>query len=108
MRREGGQVGNPSSQPGKERRGKEGRGGDEKDGRRRCMDQEEKEGATTTKQICPLPLPFLSAKRIPGEMGGGEEKSIITISSRMSLFSVHVAKEGRHVCREGENMKGGS
>ena len=59
-------------------------------------------------RFAPLPLPFLSAKRIPGEMGGGEEKSIITIPSRMSLFSVHVAKEGRHVCREGENMKGGS
>ncbi len=58
-------------------------------------------------RFAPLPLPFLSAKRIPGEMGGGEEKSIITIPSRMSLFSVHVAKEGRHVCREGENMKRG-
>ena len=79
MRREGGQVGNPSSQPGKERRGKEG-GEDEKDGRRRrCMDQEEKEGATTTKQICPPPSSFPFGEKDSRRDGRGRRKKALLL-----------------------------
>ncbi len=68
-----------------------------------------REGRSNNNKTDLPPSLFLSFRRkgFQERWEGEKKKSIITIPSRMSLFSVHVAKEGRHVCREGENMKRG-